>query len=51
MQSYIVPKAVLDMLVEIAKSAPIPYAQTQAMWKQIEELQPTPPPELRGDEV
>lgn len=35
-----IPADLLGQLCQLAASAPAPYAQTQAMWKAVEALQP-----------
>lgn len=40
MQYIRIPVPLLGALSQVAAAAPIPYSQTQAMWKQVEQLQP-----------
>lgn len=40
MQYIRIPAQLLAQLCQAAASAPLPYAQTQAMWKAVEALQP-----------
>lgn len=42
-----IPVELLNQLCQIASAAPVPYAQSQAVWKAVEALQPereTPQP-------
>lgn len=37
-----IPVQLLNQLYQIAAQAPVPYAQSQAVWKAIEQLKPEP---------
>jgi hypothetical protein len=45
-----IPVTLLNQLCQVAAAAPVPYAQSQAMWKAIEQLRPEPEPEAKADE-
>lgn len=45
MQHIRIPVELMAQLCQLAASAPAPYAQTQAMWKAVEQLQPEPAPQ------
>lgn len=51
MQYIRIPVSLLNQLCQVAASAPVPYAQSQAMWKAVEALRPEPEQPIQVDEV
>ena len=42
MQPIRVPLPLFNAVCQIAASAPVPYSQSQSMWKALEQLKPEP---------
>jgi hypothetical protein len=44
MTNFLVSAELLNSLVTLAAQAPVPYAQSQAIWKALDMLKPYEPP-------